>query len=307
MFQKTNYFIALFFVLFALQSCQKEVVTPVSPITIEATETTDNTADFSVTVEDGFLNFPTTADYENAIEYLADKDIEELAAWNESIGFSSLQQYYKTNEIGEKKREVDEELFASLLNEDKMIKINGNTIMVDLNEEAVYVLTNGETASIEDLYNRNIDNESIKVFPTDVDVLDILDGDESSLFQKSSYCDSNSTGWQDAGSCGDGQYEWRMRYFKAGIYYSLTAKYRRSAFFGAGCGIMDVRVSDGFARNKKKTYSLSGSDSGTINAEVKPYSRTRRLKDYSMTASFDLTNTNSNGFIYGATYTIDCD
>jgi len=305
MFQKLNYFAALFIVLFTLQSCQKDAIIPVSPITVEATETTDNSAEFAVSVENGVLNFPTRVDYEKAIEYLADKDDQALANWNSELNFTSLETFYTVNEIGEKKQEVGDEVFASLLNEDKMIKINGNTIMVDLNEEAVYVLTNGETAPIKDLYNRNIDNPAIKVFSTDVDVLDILDGDDSSLFQKASYCDSENTGWNSAGYCNPKTLEWRMRYFKAGLYYSLTAKYQGNA---TGCWNKIVNLLDGFATNKKKTINFSKDSDESISstATVRPYSSTRSLKDYSMNCDFHLEDVDDGYTQFVDEETISC-
>jgi len=303
MFQKSNYFIALFFVLFALQSCQKEALTTVpTPITT-AVETQETPIQFEVTVDNGLLSFPTTEDYENAIEYLHNFDKAALAEWNASLGFSSLQSYYNTNEISAENREVDEETFASLLNQDKMIKIGQNIIMVDMAEESTYVLTGGNTAQIKDLKKKSLSNESIQSYPNDVNVLDLLDGDDSSLFQKASYCDSYSTGWTQAGYCNPHILEWRMRYFKAGIYYSLKAKYQGNS---NSCVKKIINLLDGFATNKKKTINFSATTTIGYSVSLKPYSSTRRLKEYSMHCSFQLKSDDGHIDSTGSD-TISCD
>jgi len=306
MFQKLNYFIALFVVLFALQSCQKEALTTVpTPITT-AVETQEIPIQFEVTIDNGLLSFPTTEDYENAIEYLHDYDKEALAEWNASIGFSSLQSYYNTNEISEENREVAEETFASLLNPDRMIKIGQNIIMVDMAEESNYVLIGGNTAQIKDLKKKSLNNKSIQSYSNEVNVLDILGGDDSSLFQKASYCDSNSTEWVPAGYCNPNILEYRLRYFKAGIYYSLKATYKGNS---GGCQELKlVNLVNGFAENRKETITFSpitaiGSGSSVSN---KPYSSAKRLKSYSMHCNFQLLD--DDGYLQDlGNRTITCD
>ncbi len=124
---------------------------------------------------------------------------------------------------------VQDEDLASILNEDAIIQIGDYLYRVNVPQESVYVLPASNIDEYDDLVNENILNKNIRKLSTEDDVIDIVENNPE-------YCNSKA-----CGGCSSGSYYTneiilqnqlgttvvtavgKVKYFKAGIYFKLSA------------------------------------------------------------------------------------
>lgn len=191
--------------------------------------------------------------------------------WENDISFRSMRSYFSEEEL--ESMEIHDPLFASLLNPDGIIQIAGNVLKIDMVSKSVMVIPESENPGEKDFSVKGAMQLSI-----DDNVLDILQGKIDDGQGKGTYCNSEYVGWF-TWDCPAGNIKYRSRYFKAGIYYSLVSRVEST-----GPGVvasMSTTASVCWWKNKKGTYSYTGyTDETTSNHNFRPYSSTRRLKDY---------------------------
>ena len=284
MFQNIKFLACLLMVLFTLQSCEKDLLETNSSTQVSSNELAST--DLNVTVEKGMLSFDSSEEYETAVDYLSTLSSEKVIDFTQRLGFVSLEQTYTEQNTPESEREIDDVLFASLLSPDHTVKIGKDVYLVDMEMETVYKLVGGDLSLLPALKEKKAVKGQIELYSTEEDILN-PDGGNQISNQKATYCDAYSTGWYPLGYCGN-YYQARTRYFKAGIYFSLTSTYKRGS---NSCYDHEMTVDvSGSCENRKQTINFDTYDIGSNNVKVKVYSSTRRLKKINMSTYFLLRN-----------------
>lgn len=259
-----------FAVLFILASCQKESVTIDSIVSNPL---------HKVSVNDGMLYFETEDDYQNTIDYLSDMDEEGFLNWENEISFISMRSEFEEDEL--KKMGVVDNLLATLLNPEGVIRIGENIFKLDIPNETVYTVPASKYT--KDFYTE----KSVKTYSTEDDVLGILDGTTNAL-EKGNFCPGNKQKikyWYPPSP--HPKVKCKVVYQRAGIYYSLQAKIKKVNAWGGDVQIGYSTQGSNFWRNKKTSDTFSCSNQGFGHEYTcRPYSSTRRLKAYRYSVYF---------------------
>lgn len=244
--------------------------------------------------------FSTIETFENTIQYLKDLDEISINEWENHFGLSSLRKLYTDSNMTSVPY-FDEVLF-SVLNENCEVAVNNYYFKLDFETYKLKVVD----FSSSNL--KSVNNSSGIIFSFEDEVFEILEGNKKSI---AAACASNSTPWATMNGLVNGHTQYRMRYLKAGIYYSLTATIEEMD----GITWMQVYFSDQsdcyINPNNRPDYEvLPMQDEGTESAEIKPYSSTRKLVDYSWNVIFGSSSFNSswvpNNDYYEETASLNC-
>ncbi len=244
---------------------------------------------FNVEVKEGILVFPDLENYELAIEYLSSLDNRFFPFWEDKISFISMRKGF--NEVELAANGFDDEIFASLMNPEGVIQIGEHVFKVNMIEERVDVINaNSYTKSTGITNNRNI-----RSFKTSENVIAILYGNEDTFIEKSS-CSSNNTGWEYVNTT-DGSVQYRVRYYKAGIYFTLRARMEKESGSGGYVDMYMRTYSDWtFARrNSSNCITFSGhTGGGSKSYSMRAWSSWYSLDAYAYYVDFTINDSGSN-------------
>ena len=296
---KKSYLIGLL-CLFFVFSCEKNESD--SEVNIE--NSLQNKQLFKVLVSDGMLNFPSRDDYDRALEYLGQMSSQELETWSNNLGFKSMK-----TEVSESEREANgiyDDLLATLINIRSEIKIGDHILRLDALDEKVYVSTSSKDAK------KMLSGKDTRIFSTDNNVLDILDGKmDDAVSSKSRYCSKRKLSWNLNFSTTPSKIHAKVVYQKAGFLNSLQSKIEEElGLSGTSKWKMFLKTNGtgNFWRNKKKSGTIGPYQSSIFNKANKsyrPYYSSRRLKAYKFSIEFWAQSEN-DGVLRKKTITIDC-
>jgi len=261
----------------SLFSCQHEDV-----LLNDTSQSLDN-AKYKVKVINNMLYFETREDYQKTIDYLAQLGDENFANWENEISFKSLRSVY--SEANLVKIGIEDNLFATLLNPERLIRIGDNIFKIDMKTETVLM-----TPSFLYSNKKNFSQNGVQKFSIEDDVLDILEGKEPDMIAKrrKRFCKTGklSGSWREPNSGTNINY--KVVYQKSGIYKSLQAKIKRTSSVG-GLELVLRTNGNNFWKNKKKTRNIDNRLLDGVSREYnyRPYNRTRRLKDFRFGVEFE--------------------
>ncbi|TVR83813.1 MAG: hypothetical protein EA412_00715 [Chitinophagaceae bacterium] len=232
------------------------------------------------------LWFKTLKDYELAIEYLSTIETSEngLPYWEDEFSFKSMRLTLDESEINA--NGFDDEIFSSLVSPDGIIVIDNFIFKVDMMNENVKVQS-------FDPVRKNIHfktDEDVKEFSVGENVLDLVFGImDNEVDDFATRCSSQNTGWQSLQST-DGKIEYRVRYYKAGIYFTLRARIKKESGSGGYVDMyMNTRNYWTFFKNSKGCWTYSGSVGGSSSHySMRPYSRMRSLSAFRYYVEFTI-------------------
>lgn len=268
-----NSAIILLIVLF-FSSCEKE-----------RSENKNNplpASDFSVSVINNKLVFPTVLDYEKAIAYLGKIGDENFDIWEQSIGFKSMRQV-----IGlENDTLVKDPLLGTIINQDYEIVIQGYNFKLNLKEEEVEVVS----------VNNDLKSTGIKqVYSTSIDLLD-------KIFYPENYTEPKATKLKGWFHDKDGTYRYdvssgshvkcKVVYQKAAIYFSLLHDIKHVNLVGCG-GQVYIGYNryeghyDAKGKGNNWTKIEEKSEGGNCREyDQRPYEGSRGLESYYLSVEF---------------------
>nr|WP_297919045.1 hypothetical protein [uncultured Allomuricauda sp.] len=285
--------------IFFVIGCQES-----EPISIDETQISSEAESlFEVKVQNGMLHFPSRNDYDSALEFLGPMSSEELQEWTEALGFESMKSSISLEE--REKEGIYDELLASLINTNAEISIGMNTLRLDALGEMVYVTSNSE-------YGKASSNKGERVFSTEDNVLDILDGiEEESTTSRSRYCKKRKLSWDINFRSNPNKIHAKVVYQKAGFLNSLQSKIEEElGLNGTSAWKMFLRTngSGNFWRNKKRTGTIGpyqASIFNRANKSYRPYYSSRRLRAYKFSIEF-WAQSDNDGVLRKRVITIDC-
>jgi hypothetical protein len=263
-----------------------------------------------------FLTFKTISDYESTISLLSSKTDDELKDWCK---------IYNPNAIIIHKSSFDLEnlgiydmLLASLLNKESVVAIENNVYKVDILKENV------KSIAIKNYHNTaDFDKKSnFQQFTLDDEIL-------SPVIEERGYCyggcgnDNNyrPANWYLYDNIDDKviEIDRKIVYQRAGIYYSLETKIKRTDFDWGGdvsFGFKVIHYPDYWSyvnyymRNKydcdpdQKIPGIRKGGNWERQHSYRPYYATRRLRGFNFTVEFYASN--SLGYHYTDTHAISC-
>lgn len=241
-----------------------------------------NEKSINVKVDNNMLHFDTRNDYEKAVEQLSSIGDGKLESWENELSFKSMRAQVDS-ETREENGIVDDVL-ATLLNPEGKISIDNNIFTIDVLNESVLV-TNKDTNSNKKSLTKD------RTFDIDDNVLDILEGKETESNlkfwrRKKRWCRSSKKGayyWENNGT----RIKHKIVFQRAGIYNSLQAKIKKVNTWGGPINISLTTKGTNFWRNRRSTRYFNDSVGGSRRVyNIRPYSSTRRLKDYRFNVEF---------------------
>lgn len=271
-------------------ACQQEQLNESLPEETQAPE---------VFFKNNYVAFNSIEVYDKTIVDLSkEKTLDDLKQINENP-LSNLKRSSDLNE------ELYDDFLLSILNEDKIVQIGQWIIKVDMENEIVSVISEDNIDLIKNMVD-DVENENIYKFTTEDDVLDLLEeGSKGTINAK------QLKGWfcRDPKAIAHRQTIWppmpylgelyvRIRYYKAGIYYSLYLIAEHSGGFNSG-EYVDVTIRMGYVfldrcgrsydrypyvQPETKTGRLTGSNY----IKKKVYESSRNLSKYYADAKFYL-------------------
>ncbi len=252
-------------------SCQKEE--------LETSQVPDVKPDNSnqVTVKNNMLSFDSPEAFENTITFLADDEPNNFDNWQYQASFKSLEDYNtKNNSL-----ENEDEILLKILNEDGCIEINKKVFKLNFDKRQVLVF---------DDYDSYQKNKYTKVYSFDEDVLEKefrsnnIETNESKA-KGESYYNPNYRKFKMSNL----NVNYKIAYYKYGIYFTLVAKIKKSKTQIGGCHL-EVGASGYYKPKnrrrqefKRSAYHKSGF---WWKYKVRPYYSTRSLESYYIYADF---------------------
>lgn len=230
-------------------SCEKEETT-----VIQNQQTSNVEISPNVSVIDGRLVLKTVESYESLITKLSTMTASQIDDWENSIGYKSLRNTISQEEL--LKSGYNDLIFSSLINSDGIIQIENFVFKVDLKNGLVYALPeidfSAETVSFTNTKH---------CYSVESNVIGIVFNNENcDLVSKA--CDSEDTGWYTWSTSG-GAVEYRIRYFKAGIYFTLNAEIQKDHYGGAEYIYLETyNGSTSFYRRNSSCYTYTDNDGG---------------------------------------------
>jgi len=239
-------------------------------------------SDFSVSVINNKLVFPTVLDYEKAIAYLGKIGDENFDIWEQSIGFKSMRQV-----VGlENDTLVKDPLLGTIINQDYEIVIQGYNFKLNLKEEEVEVVS----------VNNDLKSTGIKqVYSTSIDLLD-------KIFYPENYTEPKATKLKGWFHDKDGTYRYdvssgshvkcKVVYQKAAIYFSLLHDIKHVNLVGCG-GQVYIGYNryeghyDAKGKGNNWTKIEEKSEGGNCREyDQRPYEGSRGLESYYLSVEF---------------------
>lgn len=251
--------------------------------------------------------FSSLTEYHQFIEDLCEKSEDELIDQAETDTFTSMFEFYESNN-DLNNLPADDIILALILNPQGIVQIINYVFKVDLVNETVlvYQLSTDESqnqSKITDMINNNI-SAGILQYSTNDNLVDLLDG----TFEEASNCPGEKLGYYYWNTSG-GQVMYKIVYQKAGIYFSLQSKIKKDHYGGAeflSISTYDHSAVGGtnFWKHKKKCDTFFKYDSGYGREyNIRPYAGTRALTDYLFSISYYCSD---NGTPYSSVLTLDC-
>lgn len=286
---KKKVLVTLCAMIFFAVSCSK--------IDSESIEEYENLYTFDVSVISGILSFTSVLDYDATIQYIGEND-QNIGTFDNLKYFNSLLSVSDPGFI----EENCGDLFASILNHNAKVIIDGRLFSFDFESRKIHV-------SPVDLQNPK-KSTFTNTYSFDDDVNEIVFGNGNSNSKKKgveSYCPSYNPDWITE-STRWGDIELHMRYLKLGIYYELRAKMHKT--FPDNI-YMKVYTQNSYCcwKNKKDDGTVGTEDdcSSCNNVKIKPYKKRFRLKKYYFGAYFDARECENCSSEYQWDLEIDCD
>jgi len=287
---KKNLIFSLIVALFVFSSCEKD-------------EYIVNNKKANVSVVENRLVFDTRENYESFLTTLMTLDETGLKTLAESLNYVPI-----GNLMGEKELSnagIEDPVLAFLLNPDGLIEIDGYIYKVDLVNELVY-----QSDNIESLSNINFNNseqKNVKVFSTNENIFDLMDGVSLSENNNDKAGCSDKSKLQNWVVNGE-TVECKVVYQKAGIYFSLQSKIKKQS---AGSNTYIGYVCPGgttYTKSNGTTEPINyDSDGGTSENEYsyRPYWGSRSLIDFYFSVNFSA-GLNGGGSYSNVTLYISC-
>lgn len=179
------------------------------------------------------LNFTILDEYENVMSQIEGTPIESHPVGFKSLSevVSDLEQIRETDSTGEIYLNLpniadtiyqDYGRLLDVLNKDKIVELNGYLVKVDLQKDSVFTI-NAEVENAYGILSNNEVNDSIKVYPTNIEVGLMLF--KINIFTcKDPWAQSNKDNQKDAKCSNNYKTNKKVVYQTAGIYFSLVAK-----------------------------------------------------------------------------------
>ncbi len=249
-------------------------------------------SDFSVTVINNKLVFPTVSDYEKAIAYLGKIGDENFDLWEQSIGFKSMR-----SEIGlDKDTLVKDPLLGMIINKDYEIVIQGYNFKLNLKNEEIEVNT---------VSNDLKSTGNPQVYSTNIDLLD-------KIFYPENYTEPKEKKLKGWFHDKDGTYRYdvstgnhvkcKVVYQKAAIYFSLLHDIKHVNLVGCG-GQVYIGYDryqgyyDAKGKDNKWTEIEEDSDGGNCREyDKRPYHGSRGLESYYLSVDFWINDQGWNNY-----------
>ena len=240
-------------------------------------------------VSNNMLAFQTVEDYEEALDYLTKIETDDFKGWDNRLTFKSMRKECESKKMDVEDMPIADNVLASVLNQNAEMQIQGKIFILLPETEHVLVYDN-----FKDYTNKTnerkytFDDEVITIeFGSVEDNYEEVDTANECLDckdAKGSYCNGyypDIRKWEPFGRVSYVKY--RVSYKRWGVYYTLKARIWRQ---GSGGVITSVSIYGNW-ENKKSSGSFNDSSSGTEhNYTERPYSSSRRLKDFYIEANF---------------------
>ncbi len=255
---------------------------------------------FIAEVKEGILVFPDIGNYETAVEFLTSLESEKIPYWEDNLSFVSMRKAFNSEKLAQ--LGFDDEVLATLVNPDGYIQIGDYLFNINMLNSKVEVVKLDKGIFFEN----DLKSQNHMTFNTHENIFAILYGDEITLTEKSS-CDSNNTDWRYLNTS-DGQVQYRVRYYKAGIYFTLRARIEKES--GSG-GYVDMYMRTWshwtFARrNSSNCITFAGYEGGSGSSySMRAWSSIYSLSAYKYIVDFTI-NDHATGSQYNFNLGISC-
>lgn len=172
------------------------------------------------------LKFETIDDYINFVEDTLDSKWTKLDEFSNANGFENYFIQNPSTPSDVDSLEMDE-MFGKLLNGDGVIILGQYAIKIDLTKQSAFVTKVIDLKDkYTDLVTGNTANKNIKAYSTDDDVIDaLIDGITFKCGGSAGFLDNSAVfGPSGFGLVGGETVQFRARYFKGAIYFSVRIK-----------------------------------------------------------------------------------
>jgi len=269
-----------------LVSCKKE-------IDETRLQMNQKTLNYNVQVINGILVFETVEDYEKTIDDLIELGDENFHLWEEGLNFTSLRSIKTNDELEE--MSFSDPLLASLVNPNAIIEIEGVVYKLSLEEEKVYSIPSEFFEDENSFFNTS----NIIEYSIDDEIL--YPEKKENITNNKSICQSQNTNWH-TWNCSGGNVQFRNRYFKSGVYFSLVARIEPN---GPGVNGLVSTMNCSWT-NSKGNSTFNGSSELTKNHHnFRPYWSTRSLSKFHFQADYYFLDYSSNTS-FAPSLTISC-
>lgn len=214
---------------------------------------------------------------------------ETLQQWGKEFGFLSMRSISSDKQL-EQKGIVDNVL-ATLLNPNGIIQIGCNVFKLNIPDEIIMCMDSTDFVDESSFLNKSI-FKSYSIYDNVLDIIQGLDVINETNFENRTNKVTKS--WDVYG----GKVDCKLVYQKAGIYFSLQSKIKKS--FSGGSTYIALSVQSGSwlqpKRRKKKsipTYSNGGYDRVY---HYRPYQSWRSLKHYDFNVLFYVNGYNTGTY-----------
>lgn len=289
-------FYTLFFITFIFFSCKKQ-----DSVNPESNQPESSPSDIAgnIVAKNDRLAFYSIEDYEL---YVSDssKKAHLISATNSADSYVSMSRYASDASLRkavsgrfQSSSEIVDSLYpeflSHILNPDGIVQIEDYIIKVDMSNERVLVLNSTDSLFYNDLVTNNLNNEKIKLFSTDEDVLDQLANNQSSQRVNGLFCKDNGINKIiDEGYVYFGagyRLDCKVVYQPSGIYFSLQSKVKKQYQGWTGIwtgqnGNLQIKYFCVYkAKCKSQVGPYDGWTNSTVNNELnyRPYESTRGL------------------------------
>ncbi len=278
-----------------LTSCDKtELVAPneneglEKNVEVVELKTAEETISLQMQVSNNMLAFKTVEDYEKALDYLTKVENDDFKGWDNKFAFTSMRADCKAKKMDVEEMSINDNVLASVLNTNAAIEIQGKIFVLLPKTEQVLVYDNhknytsktkARTYTFDDeVITEEFGSEEEKaelavVVESDCD----CKGDEG----KGNYCNAyypSTRKWN--ANCTQGAWaKYRTSYKKYGVYYTLKAHIWKDGYYSGALRI--ELLAEGHWKNGISEGDFNSNKGGTAHQyTIRPYAKTRRLKDY---------------------------
>ncbi len=260
--------------------CKKQQITNING-------NSERDTNFSFSVSNKMLSFPSVEDYQKAIDFLCSIENDNFNKWDKLTGFKSLRLEKEKNK--NIKFSIEDQVFTSLLNEKGKIQIQGKIFQINPKDSTVAV------------FDENM--KKINVFSFNDDVIGIVfDNQKVEKKKRCSSCNQFNPNYRSI-QRGSQTIRYKVAYFRDGIYFTLVAKMKRPN--PDVSYLMKISIPNGTClyRCSLSIYKYKAQTKQTNGRKVKirPYAKCYPLKQYDFSASFYI-----NGETWESPFRIYC-